>query len=72
MTTSGSTSSGAQGGQVWLRVQFRQMTEMNLDATAMEELTRLVSQSWAMMNNEGGAHLHLQQSIEDVAHELIR
>eukprot|EP00975_Prorocentrum_lima_P058910 12353611-Prorocentrum_lima.AAC.1 len=42
MTTSGSTSSGVQqGGQVWPRVQFRQMAEMNLDATAMEELTRM-------------------------------
>eukprot|EP00975_Prorocentrum_lima_P045686 9562059-Prorocentrum_lima.AAC.1 len=38
----------------------------------MEELTRMVSQSWAMLNNEGDAHLHLQQSIEDVANELTR
>eukprot|EP00975_Prorocentrum_lima_P030885 6483362-Prorocentrum_lima.AAC.1 len=37
MTTSGSASSGVQqGGQLWPRVQIRQMTDMNLDANAME------------------------------------
>eukprot|EP00975_Prorocentrum_lima_P030335 6360279-Prorocentrum_lima.AAC.1 len=37
MMTPGSTSSGVQQiGQGWPKVQFRQMTEMNLDATAME------------------------------------
>eukprot|EP00975_Prorocentrum_lima_P042243 8876747-Prorocentrum_lima.AAC.1 len=41
LTASGSSSSGIQGGQVWPKVQFRQMTEMNLDATAMEELARM-------------------------------
>eukprot|EP00975_Prorocentrum_lima_P025654 5395403-Prorocentrum_lima.AAC.1 len=45
---------------------------MNLDANAMEELTRMATQSWAMMNREGEAHLHLQQSSETVANELIR
>eukprot|EP00975_Prorocentrum_lima_P071341 12937161-Prorocentrum_lima.AAC.1 len=73
MVTSGSTSSGIpQGGQVWPRVQFRQMTEMNLDANALEELTRLATQSWAMMNQEGESQLQLQQSIETVANELTR
>eukprot|EP00975_Prorocentrum_lima_P015233 3229476-Prorocentrum_lima.AAC.1 len=37
MVTPGSASFGVQQiGQVWPRVQFRQMTEMNLDAHAME------------------------------------
>eukprot|EP00975_Prorocentrum_lima_P046654 9750062-Prorocentrum_lima.AAC.1 len=68
MLTPGSASSGVQQpGQAWPTVQFRQMTEINLDANAMEELTRTATQSWAMMNREGEAHLHLQQSIETVA-----
>eukprot|EP00975_Prorocentrum_lima_P056064 11753667-Prorocentrum_lima.AAC.1 len=73
MSTPGSASSGVQQpGQAWPRVLFRQMAEMNLDANALEELTRMATQSWAMMNKEGEAHLHLQQSIETVATELIR
>eukprot|EP00975_Prorocentrum_lima_P001387 298933-Prorocentrum_lima.AAC.1 len=38
LTASGSSSSGIQEGQSWPRLQFRQMTEMNLNAAAMEEL----------------------------------
>eukprot|EP00975_Prorocentrum_lima_P058060 12179075-Prorocentrum_lima.AAC.1 len=49
MVTPGSASSGVQRtGQSWPNVQFRQMTEMNLDANAMEGLTRMATQSWAM------------------------
>eukprot|EP00975_Prorocentrum_lima_P068138 12918973-Prorocentrum_lima.AAC.1 len=48
------------------------MTGMNLDASALEELARMAAQSWAMINREGEAHLHLQQSIEAVANELIK
>eukprot|EP00975_Prorocentrum_lima_P008714 1861152-Prorocentrum_lima.AAC.1 len=32
----------------------------------------MATQSWAMTNRKGEAHLHLQQSIETVANELIR
>eukprot|EP00975_Prorocentrum_lima_P040573 8518634-Prorocentrum_lima.AAC.1 len=32
----------------------------------------MAAQSLAMLNREGEAHLHLQQSIENVANELIR
>eukprot|EP00975_Prorocentrum_lima_P042469 8922968-Prorocentrum_lima.AAC.1 len=54
MVTLGSASSGGQQiGQVWPRVQFRQLTEMNLDANAMEELTMMATHIWAMMNREG-------------------
>eukprot|EP00975_Prorocentrum_lima_P069828 12928541-Prorocentrum_lima.AAC.1 len=45
---------------------------MNLDANAMEELTRMAAQRWAMMNQEAEAHLQIQQSIETVANELTR
>eukprot|EP00975_Prorocentrum_lima_P026806 5633768-Prorocentrum_lima.AAC.1 len=73
MLTPGSVLSGVQQpGQAWPKVQFRQMAETNLDANALEELTRIATQSWAMMNREGEAHLHSQQSIETMANELIR
>eukprot|EP00975_Prorocentrum_lima_P015018 3185093-Prorocentrum_lima.AAC.1 len=48
------------------------MTERSLDASVVEELAMMATQSWAMMNNEGEAHLQLQQSIEAVATDLIR
>eukprot|EP00975_Prorocentrum_lima_P068922 12923274-Prorocentrum_lima.AAC.1 len=32
----------------------------------------MMSRSWAVLNREGEAHLHLQQRIEAVAIELIR
>eukprot|EP00975_Prorocentrum_lima_P061969 12882962-Prorocentrum_lima.AAC.1 len=64
MLTPGSASSRVrQSGQAWPRVQFRQMTEMNMDASALEELTRMAAQSRAMMNREGEAHLHVQQWV---------
>eukprot|EP00975_Prorocentrum_lima_P060497 12689040-Prorocentrum_lima.AAC.1 len=61
-----------QTWQVLPRVQFRQMTEIVSDAGVVEELAIMTSQSRAMMNREGEAHLLLQQSIEAVATELIR
>eukprot|EP00975_Prorocentrum_lima_P068191 12919293-Prorocentrum_lima.AAC.1 len=48
------------------------MTEVVLDASVVEELSILATQSRAMMNREGEVHLQLQQSIEAVATELIR
>eukprot|EP00975_Prorocentrum_lima_P023157 4872645-Prorocentrum_lima.AAC.1 len=57
--------------QSFPRVQFRQMTEVNLDARAIEELSRMAAQSRAMLTREGEAHLQLQQSIEAAANELI-
>eukprot|EP00975_Prorocentrum_lima_P012549 2660880-Prorocentrum_lima.AAC.1 len=44
------------------------MTEVSLDASVVEELTRLATQSWAMMNQEGETPFQLQQ----VATGLIR
>eukprot|EP00975_Prorocentrum_lima_P009182 1956553-Prorocentrum_lima.AAC.1 len=59
-----SSASAQQTGQVLPRVQFRQMTEMVLDASVVEELASMATESRAMMNREGEAHLQLQQRIE--------
>eukprot|EP00975_Prorocentrum_lima_P043866 9200701-Prorocentrum_lima.AAC.1 len=59
-----SSASTQQTGQALPKVQFRQMTEVSLDASVVEELTSMATQSWAMMNKEGEAHLQLQRSIE--------
>eukprot|EP00975_Prorocentrum_lima_P031147 6539484-Prorocentrum_lima.AAC.1 len=67
MMTSMSLMSTHQTTQSFPRVQFRQMIEVNLDARAIEELSRMAAQSRAMFNQEGEAHLQLQQSIEAVA-----
>eukprot|EP00975_Prorocentrum_lima_P066069 12907085-Prorocentrum_lima.AAC.1 len=64
-----SPTSTHQAVQAFPRVQFRQMTEVSLDASVIEELSRMASQSRAMMNREREAHLQLQQSIEAVATE---
>eukprot|EP00975_Prorocentrum_lima_P056017 11742509-Prorocentrum_lima.AAC.1 len=61
-----SAASAQQTGQALPKAQFRQMTEVGLDASVVEELTSMARQSWAMMNKEGETHLQLQQSIEAV------
>eukprot|EP00975_Prorocentrum_lima_P006291 1354301-Prorocentrum_lima.AAC.1 len=67
-----SSTSTHQTALSFPRRQFRQMTEVNLDAKAIEELSRMAAQRRAMMNREGEAHLQMQQIIEAVATELIR
>eukprot|EP00975_Prorocentrum_lima_P061743 12881599-Prorocentrum_lima.AAC.1 len=67
MMTSMSSTSTHQAMQSFPRVQIRQRTDVNLDARAVEELSRMFAQSRAMLNREGEAHRQLQQSIEAVA-----
>eukprot|EP00975_Prorocentrum_lima_P010358 2202665-Prorocentrum_lima.AAC.1 len=59
-----SSASTQPTGQGSPNVQFRQVTEIVLDDSAVQELASMAKQSRAMMNTKGEAHLQLQQSIE--------
>eukprot|EP00975_Prorocentrum_lima_P065105 12901452-Prorocentrum_lima.AAC.1 len=59
------------GGTTIPRMQFRQITEVARTPSAVEELTRLVASSRAMMEDESAeAYNLLKQNIEAAAQEL--